>query len=107
MALGDLMAFRLSQSSSAVSNHLEECKEDDNRNARENGNTNNGVNRSYGYANGPHLTSVVYLPQNTVLCELRHEAFEGNVPSGPLNTGLVSKWRPKDRVSCLFFALYL
>ncbi|KAJ6395259.1 hypothetical protein OIU77_020509 [Salix suchowensis] len=45
-------------------------------------------------------TSMAYLPQNVVLCELRHEAFEASVPTGPSDSGIVSKWRPKDRVRC-------
>ena len=72
------MASRFSQSSMAVSNHLEECS-----NAEE----------------ASSATSKAYLPQTIVLCDLRHEAFEGCVPSGPSDSGLVSKWRPKDRVS--------
>ncbi|KAJ4841471.1 Regulatory-associated protein of TOR 1 [Turnera subulata] len=42
-------------------------------------------------------TSIPYIPQPVVLCELRHDAFEASVPTGPSDSGLVSKWRPKDR----------
>ncbi|OIW07427.1 hypothetical protein TanjilG_19268 [Lupinus angustifolius] len=42
-------------------------------------------------------TSMPYLPHTVVLCELRHDAFEASVPTGPCDSGLVSKWRPKDR----------
>lgn len=45
-------------------------------------------------------TSMAYLPQTVVFCELRHDGFEECVPSGPLESGLVSKWRPRDRVRC-------
>jgi regulator-associated protein of mTOR len=45
-------------------------------------------------------TSMAYLPQSAVLSELRHEAFEASVPTGPSDSGPVSKWRPKDRVRC-------
>lgn len=50
-----------------------------------------------GYANA--ATTMAYLPQTVVLCDLRHDAFEAVVPAGPSDSGLVSKWRPKDRVS--------
>lgn len=43
-------------------------------------------------------TSLAYLPQTVFLCEPRHDLFEACVPSGPSDKGLVSKWRPKDRV---------
>lgn len=53
-------------------------------------------------------TSLAYLPQTVVLCELRHDAFEASTPTGPSNSGLVSKWRqPKDRVFVSFFLLLL
>ncbi|GFS38539.1 regulatory-associated protein of TOR 1 [Actinidia rufa] len=86
MALGDLMASRFSQLSVAVSNHLEECS-----NAEE----------------ASTATRMTYLPQTIVLCDLRHEAFEGCVPSGPSDSGLVSKWRPKDRMKTGCVALVL
>lgn len=44
-------------------------------------------------------TSMAYLPQTIVLCDLRHHAFEVFRPAAPSDSGLVSKWRPKDRVS--------
>ena len=47
-------------------------------------------------------SSIAYLPQTVVLCDFRHEGFEESVPSGPAENGLVSKWRPKDRVSSSF-----
>lgn len=47
-------------------------------------------------------SSVVYLPQTVVLCDFRHDGFEESVPLGPAESGLVSKWRPKDRVSSSF-----
>ncbi|MQM11363.1 hypothetical protein Taro_044273 [Colocasia esculenta] len=50
-------------------------------------------------SNSAATTSMAYLPQTLVLCELRHEAFEAFVPSGPPESGLVSKWRAKDRVN--------
>ncbi|MFS7923298.1 hypothetical protein Hanom_Chr03g00259081 [Helianthus anomalus] len=58
----------------------------------------------YGMGNGNVVgigmpaTSMAYLPQNVVLLELRHDGFEACTPSGPAESGLVSKWRPKDRV---------
>ncbi|KAL6998489.1 Regulatory-associated protein of TOR 1 [Sarracenia purpurea var. burkii] len=86
MALGDLMASRFSQSSVVVSNHLDECSNTD------------GITTA---------TSLAYLPQTVVLCDLRHESFEECVPSGPSDSGLVSKWRPKDRMKTGRVALVL
>ncbi|KAL2330579.1 hypothetical protein Fmac_018160 [Flemingia macrophylla] len=57
---------------------------------------------SSGNYAGNAATSMVYLPQTVVLCELRHDAFEAAVLAGPSDTGLVSKWRPKDGVSSKF-----
>lgn len=55
---------------------------------------------SYGNASASAAaTSMAYLPQMVVLCELRHDAFESSVRTGPSDSGLVSKWKPKDRVS--------
>ncbi|KAL9315228.1 hypothetical protein ACSQ67_016229 [Phaseolus vulgaris] len=55
---------------------------------------------SSGNYTGNGATSMAYLPQIVVLCELRHEAFEAAIPAASDNS-LVSKWRPKDRVSLL------
>ncbi|XP_019450728.1 PREDICTED: regulatory-associated protein of TOR 1-like [Lupinus angustifolius] len=52
-------------------------------------------------------TSMPYLPHTVVLCELRHDAFEASVPTGPCDSGLVSKWRPKDRMKTGCVALVL
>jgi len=43
---------------------------------------------------------VTYLPQVVVLCEQRHEGIDeaAAAAAGPSTSGLVSKWRPKDRV---------
>ncbi|KAJ0985300.1 hypothetical protein J5N97_003656 [Dioscorea zingiberensis] len=43
--------------------------------------------------------SMAHLPQTVVLCDFWHEGFEDCVPSGPTESGLVSKWRPKDRMA--------
>lgn len=100
MALGDLMASRFSQSA-VVSNHLnDDCgSAHDEIDLRRDSDT-----ASSSYTNNATVTtittttSLAYLPQNVVLCELRHETFEASTPSGPSDSGLVSKWRPKDRV---------
>ncbi|XP_052174043.1 regulatory-associated protein of TOR 1-like [Diospyros lotus] len=63
---------------------------------------------SYGNAAAATTaTSLAYLPPTVVLYELRHEAFEDCVPSGPSGSGLVSKWRPKDRMKTGCVALVL
>ncbi|KAF5762688.1 putative transcription factor WD40-like family [Helianthus annuus] len=67
----------------------------------------------YGMGNGNVVgmgmpaTSMAYLPQNVVLSELRHDGFEACTPSGPAESGLVSKWRPKDRMKTGCVALVL
>lgn len=118
MALGDLMASRLAHSSVMVSNRLDEClsnREDSElyrfRDVSETPSTSGGDNGVYGNAlivsATTTTTSMVYLPQAIVLCELRHEAFEDSVPTGPSESGLVSKWRPKDRMKTGMVALVL
>lgn len=103
------MASRFSQSSTAlavVTNYFEELNitsntdivhEDGERSVRDA----ETASSSYGAA-AMATTSMAYLPQTVVLCELRHEAFEGSLPSGPSDSGLVSKWRPRDRVTSCF-----
>lgn len=125
MALGDLMAAsRFSQSTTAVSNHLEEFTENGNH-VEEDGersvyssnsivNSNNNSNArdltdtaSSSYTAMTTTTSMAYLPQTVVLCELRHDGFEDCMPSGPSDSGLVSRWRPRDRVSSRITCLYI
>lgn len=117
MALGDLMASRLSTSSFVVSNQSAEGLSRQEsldaeiyrlRDIPETASTSGDGNiNGYSSTSGaPDIGagSVVYLPQTIVLCELRHEAFEDSVPTGPAESGPVSKWRPKERVrffSCL------
>ncbi|OVA17236.1 WD40 repeat [Macleaya cordata] len=105
MALGDLMASRFSQSSASVSNHLDEFSSREDGEFRRDSETasSSGANA----AATTTATSMAYLPQTTVLCEHWHEAFEACVPSGPSESGLVSKWRPKDRMKTGCVALVL
>lgn len=96
--MGDLMAPRISQS--LVPTHLDEfdfVEIDNSRDVDADDDVDDAAPAAL------MVTSMAYLPQNSVLCELRHEAFEACVSSGPLDVGLVSKWRPKDRVSCSSF----
>ncbi|KAF8397161.1 hypothetical protein HHK36_016068 [Tetracentron sinense] len=106
MALGDLMASRCSQSSMAVSNHFDEfsSREDgDDGGQRRDSET---ASSSGGNTVATATTSMAYLPQTVVLVELRHEDFEACVPSGPSKSGLVSKWRPKDRTKVFTIGLW-
>ncbi|KAM7463906.1 hypothetical protein LguiA_032027 [Lonicera macranthoides] len=109
MALGDLMASRFSQSSVVVSNHLDECSSNHEEDGRDRDSSETTASSSYGGNNNAlaTVTSMAYLPQTVVLCELRHEAFEACIPSGPSDSGLVSKWRPKDRMKTGCVALVL
>ena len=111
MALGDLMMSRFSQLSLAVSNHVidgngssNDYHEDDiaadvasQRRDFDTASTSSYANAAASSATA--LTTMAYLPQTIVLCELRHAAFEASTPTGPSDSGLVSKWRHKDRVS--------
>ncbi|XP_042050118.1 regulatory-associated protein of TOR 1-like isoform X1 [Salvia splendens] len=126
MALGDLMAAsRFSQSTTAVSNHLEEftengthVEEDGERSVHSSSSiastNNNNTNArdltetaSSSYMEMTTTTSMAYLPQTIVLCELRHDGFEDCIPAGPSDSGLVSKWRPRDRMKTGCVALVL
>ncbi|XP_062080719.1 regulatory-associated protein of TOR 1-like [Humulus lupulus] len=106
MALGDLMASRFLQSLVVVvSNHLEEdyvsshdvylsLQRMDSETA----------SSSCGNGTTATTTSMAYFPQTVVLCEFQHEAC---LPAGPSDSGLVSKWRPKDRIKMGYVALVL
>ncbi|CAN1303359.1 Regulatory-associated protein of TOR 1 [Linum perenne] len=113
MEMGDLMASRLTQSSTlvVVSDHYDDC-------ASTHGNDGVGdtapqirdseaASTSYGNAGANAATSMAYLPQTIVLCEHRHEELEVPVPTGPSDCGFVSKWRPKDRMKTGYVALVL
>ncbi|XP_062167404.1 regulatory-associated protein of TOR 1 isoform X1 [Alnus glutinosa] len=105
MALGDLMASRYSQSSVVHLDEVASSHEDgDLFSQRRDSDT---ASSSHGNATASTTTSLAYLPQNKVLCEPRHEAFEGCAPTGPSENGLVSKWRPKDRMKTGCVALVL
>ncbi|XP_020582409.1 regulatory-associated protein of TOR 1-like [Phalaenopsis equestris] len=95
MALGDRMASRFSQSSTSVSSHLDEFSsrdDGDSSGQRRESDAVAGANSSLA------VSSLAYLPQTVFLGESRHEGFEECVPMGPSESGLVSKWRPKDRM---------
>ncbi|KAF5747663.1 regulatory-associated protein of TOR 1 isoform X1 [Tripterygium wilfordii] len=113
MALGDLMASRFQQSSvvAGVPNHLyNDCSgptnDDDGELLSSQRRDSETASSSYG-GNAATATSLAYLPQTIVLCELRHDAFEDGVSTGPSDSGLVSKWRPKDRMKTGCVALVL
>ncbi|GAB4856275.1 Regulatory-associated protein of TOR 1 [Ancistrocladus abbreviatus] len=111
MALGDLMAPRFSHSSAAVSNHLDECSSREDGEFRRDldaASSSSGViYGNVGTSSSAATTSMAYLPQTVVLCELRHEAFEVSLPAGSADVGLVSKWRPKERMKTGMVALVL
>ncbi|KAI9116038.1 hypothetical protein K1719_012968 [Acacia pycnantha] len=110
MALGDLMASRFSQSSvMVVSNHLDDyvSSTPEDTDLGSHGRNTEAASSSYVNATLSTSTSMAYLPQTVVLCELRHEAFETSVPTGPSESGLVSKWRPKEKMKTGCVALVL
>ncbi|XP_047316415.1 regulatory-associated protein of TOR 1 isoform X2 [Impatiens glandulifera] len=110
MALGDLMASQFSQSLVPLTNHLEECLSRDEVDILGQRRDRDAENASTSIVNATAATaptSLAYLPQTLVLCELRHESFETYVPSGPSESGLISKWWPKDRMKTGCVALVL
>lgn len=108
MALGDLMAAPLFSQSSTASTTTPTIHADEFTSSREDGELEAaaaaaaaaGVN--YAPTATTTTSSIAYLPQTVVLCDFRHEGFEEIVPLGTAESGLVSRWRPKDRVSLSF-----
>jgi regulatory associated protein of mTOR len=105
MALGDLMASRLVHSSSSPSsssatpsaplpNHRHSHAADEPPVA-------NGPEPRNGLeADEEKRGSVAYLSQMVVLRDQRHEGLDeaAAAGAGPSTSGIVSKWRPKERV---------
>lgn len=87
VALGDVVASRFSQSTASVASDRLDHE---------------GLSSITGHGDRG-ARNVSNSPQNVVLCELRHEAFEACVFCGPSESGLVSKWRLKKRVNLLAF----
>ncbi|XXG39915.1 hypothetical protein AAC387_Pa01g0756 [Persea americana] len=108
--MGDLMVSRFSQSSVSVLNHLhdysghEDVDSGGRRRAPEAASSSSSSVTTT--TTTTTTTSMAYLHQTVVLCELRHDAFEECMPSGP-SVGMVSKWRPKDRMKTGCVALVL
>ncbi|PNY03701.1 regulatory-associated protein of TOR [Trifolium pratense] len=44
-------------------------------------------------------TMAYYLPHTSFFKGLHHDAFELELPKGPSDSDLVSKWRPKDKIA--------
>ncbi|XP_054780131.1 regulatory-associated protein of TOR 1 [Prosopis cineraria] len=111
MALGDLMSSRFAQSSVvAVSTRSDDSVSSTHEDSDLGSHRRDSEAASSSYGNAAvsaTTTSMAYLPQTVVLCELRHEAFEASVPTGPSESGLVSKWRIKDRMKTGCVALVL
>jgi regulatory associated protein of mTOR len=106
MALGDLMASRLvhSSSSPSPSSAAPSAPLSDHRlsHATDEPPVANGPEPRNGLveADEEKPGSVAYLPQVVVLCDKRHEGIDeaAAAGAGPSTSGIVSKWRPKDRV---------
>lgn len=98
MALGDLVASRFSHSSAVSSDH--HCGNDGGFQSHP---SEEQVLVSGSGNNDVEAIRLVYLHPAVLPCELRHNSFEDYVPAGagPSGTGLVSKWRIKDRVCAL------
>ncbi|KAG5582222.1 hypothetical protein H5410_052849, partial [Solanum commersonii] len=89
MALGDLTISQLSAVAEESADH-----EDGDRN---NDGSFDVVAAENEMTTTTKETSMAYVPQFIWFRELRHDEFEAYVPTAPANTGLVSKWRIKDR----------
>uniref|UniRef100_M1AV11 RAPTOR1B n=1 Tax=Solanum tuberosum TaxID=4113 RepID=M1AV11_SOLTU len=91
MALGDLTISQLSAVAEESADH-----EDGDRN---NDGSFDVVSAENEMTMTTTATSMAYVPQFIWFRELRHDEFEAYVPTAPANTGLVSKWRIKDRLN--------
>ncbi|KAK4798865.1 hypothetical protein SAY86_024230 [Trapa natans] len=116
MALGDLMESRFSQSSMVAfgSNHIDRydavaSSSNSNEDSESVPHRRDSELASSSYGNGgTHgTTNMAYLPQNALLCDLRHEAFEACLPYGHFDSDFVSKWRTKDRMKTGCVAIVL
>ncbi|KAL5204746.1 hypothetical protein ABZP36_009617 [Zizania latifolia] len=119
MALGDLMASRLVHSSSSSSSASSSAAPSP---AMPNHHLTNHVDER-PVENGPEPlrrdadeetpalapAPMACLPQVVVLCEQRHQGIDeaAAAAAGPSTSGLVSKWRPKDRMKTGCVALVL
>ncbi|PHU04820.1 hypothetical protein BC332_25642 [Capsicum chinense] len=97
MALGDLM---VTSRSTAVVEEVADHENDDRINNRDSdvASSSHGAVADNGTKTVTTTTSYGYVPQCIFFRELRHEEFEEYVPSGQANSGVVSKWRTKERV---------
>ncbi len=55
--------------------------------------------RRWGGGGVEAAASMPHFPHNLYLFDLRHDAAEPVTLAGPLESGVVSKWRMKDRVN--------
>ncbi|PWZ36790.1 Regulatory-associated protein of TOR 1 [Zea mays] len=107
MALGDLMASRFGHSSSSPSPSLAPVPPLPHHHHNHH---QNHVADDLPVASGPEPKNGLevpevekpapeaYLPQVVVLCDYRHEGIDEATIAAPSTSGLVSNWRPKDRV---------
>uniref|UniRef100_A0A0D9XNB4 Raptor N-terminal CASPase-like domain-containing protein n=1 Tax=Leersia perrieri TaxID=77586 RepID=A0A0D9XNB4_9ORYZ len=114
MALGDLMASRLVHSSTSSSAAPSAALPNHNHHHRRTSSVDelpveNGPEPRRDAADEEPPAPVAYLPQVVVLCEQRHEGFDeaAAAAAGPSTSGLVTKWRPKDRMKTGCVALVL
>ncbi|KXG27592.1 regulatory-associated protein of TOR 2 isoform X2 [Sorghum bicolor] len=122
MALGDLMASRLGHSSTSPSpSPAAAATPVPPLPHQQHQNHHNHVADDLPVANGPEPRNglevaevekpapVAYLPQVVVLCEQRHQGIDEATAAAaaPSTSGLVSKWRPKDRMKTGCVALVL
>ena len=46
---------------------------------------------------------IIYVPQTVFLSGANRHAYEPSASAGPAESGVVSKWRMKDRVSAVLY----
>ncbi|CAH8391318.1 unnamed protein product [Eruca vesicaria subsp. sativa] len=102
MALGDLMVSRFSQSSVSLASNHDDCVSTHGDSRRKDSEATssvygNGVEE--GDATATTATSMAYLPQTIVLCQVRHNGSEASASLGNSESiVLAPKWRIKERM---------
>ncbi|CAM8961889.1 unnamed protein product [Rhodiola kirilowii] len=106
MALGDLMVSRFQQSPLMGSHHLDECLRQGDADVYARLRDAEVGSSTYGDATAMSSMSMCYFPPGVFLCGPENDDFESH--AGKVSEkGLVSKWRPKDRMKTSCVALVL
>uniref|UniRef100_A0A7N0VD95 Raptor N-terminal CASPase-like domain-containing protein n=1 Tax=Kalanchoe fedtschenkoi TaxID=63787 RepID=A0A7N0VD95_KALFE len=107
MALGDLMVSRFQQSQLVGSHYLEECFGEGGAEFNARLRDSEVGSSNYGDSAAMPSMSMCYFPPGVFLCGPESDDFEAYAGKGSQEKGLVSKWRPKDRMKTSCVALVL